>query len=51
MRIPTQWRGDYGASSVEYGILVSMIAALIVLVVTTLGQDTSSLFNSLVSAF
>lgn len=38
---------EAGATAVEYGILVSLIAALVVLVVGFLGADVLELFESL----
>jgi Flp pilus assembly pilin Flp len=38
-------RGESGATSVEYGILIAAIAAAIVGIVITLGFSTSELFN------
>lgn len=44
-------RDERGASAVEYGLLVALIAAVIVLVVQAVGQKVSSSFNSINSAF
>jgi len=41
----TQTRDDKGASAVEYGLLVALIAAIIVLAVATLGQTVLGAFN------
>jgi pilus assembly protein Flp/PilA len=41
---------DQGASAVEYGLLVALIAAVIVIAVTTLGTNLSSIFNSVAGA-
>lgn len=38
-------RDDAGATMVEYGILVALIAAVCILVITTLGGKVSSVFN------
>jgi pilus assembly protein Flp/PilA len=38
--------GERGATAVEYGIMVALIAAVIILVVTAVGQKTSSAFQS-----
>lgn len=38
-------RGDHGASAVEYGLLATAIASIIVLAVFALGGFTSSLFS------
>jgi pilus assembly protein Flp/PilA len=35
-----------GATAVEYAIMVSLVAALVIAVVTTLGSQVSSLFQS-----
>jgi pilus assembly protein Flp/PilA len=50
---PTQTRGsgEHGATAVEYSILVSLIAAVIALIVTTLGGQVVDLFNSLAGQF
>ena len=37
-------RGDRGATAVEYGIMVSLIALVIVAGVTLFGRNVSSLF-------
>lgn len=44
-RIRTTLRRDEGASAVEYGLLVAAIAAIIVVVVFTLGKTVSSTFS------
>ena len=36
---------ERGATAVEYGIMVSLIAAVIITVVTTLGGNLTSLFS------
>lgn len=38
-------KGEEGATAVEYAIIGSLIAAVIVAVVTTLGTKVSSLFD------
>jgi pilus assembly protein Flp/PilA len=42
---------ERGASSVEYAILGSLIAAVIVVAVTTLGGDVGGLFDSIAGEF
>jgi len=42
-------RDEKGASAVEYGLLVALIAAVIVTAVTGLGAKLVSTFNSVVS--
>jgi pilus assembly protein Flp/PilA len=41
-----RFQSERGASAVEYGLLVALIAAVIVVVVSTLGKDVSSGFDS-----
>jgi pilus assembly protein Flp/PilA len=48
-RIADLRRDDRGATAVEYGLLVALIAAVIVLVVKTLGTTLSSAFQSVVT--
>lgn len=42
---------DDGATMVEYAIMVSLIAAICVTVVTTLGQNVSNEFSTMNSSF
>jgi pilus assembly protein Flp/PilA len=44
-RIRTALRRDDGASAVEYGLIVAMIAAVLVAVVFTLGMLTKGKFT------
>lgn len=39
-------RDDRGATAVEYGLMVSLIAVAIIVTVTALGGSLSSLFSS-----
>jgi len=41
---------ERGATAVEYGIMVALIAAVIITVVTTLGGNLTSLFTTVGSA-
>ena len=41
----TRMRDEKGASAVEYGLLVALIAAVIVLAVLALGQTVLGAFN------
>ena len=41
---------ERGAAAVEYGLLVALIAAIIVAVVTTLGQKVSNAFSTVANA-
>jgi pilus assembly protein Flp/PilA len=43
-------RGEDGATAVEYGMLVALIAAVIVTVVTTLGTDINNAFTKIANA-
>jgi pilus assembly protein Flp/PilA len=38
--------GERGATAVEYGIMVALIAAVIILVVQAVGKKTSNAFES-----
>lgn len=41
---------ERGATAVEYGIMVALIAAVIITVVTTLGGNLTNLFGTVGSA-
>jgi pilus assembly protein Flp/PilA len=43
-------RNESGATAVEYGIMVALIAAIIIGVVTILGQDIRNAFCKVVEA-
>jgi pilus assembly protein Flp/PilA len=43
-------RDDSGATMVEYGIMVALIAAVCIVLVMTLGQSVSNSFSSVNSA-
>jgi len=42
-------RDDRGATAVEYGLLVALIAAVIIVVVGVLGKQVSDAFSTVVS--
>jgi pilus assembly protein Flp/PilA len=42
-------RNDVGASAVEYGLMISLIAAAIVTLVGTLGTKVGAAFQAIVS--
>ena len=42
-------RSDRGATAVEYGLMVGLIAVVIIGVVTVLGKQVSALFESVVT--
>ena len=41
-------REEKGATAVEYGLLVGLIAVVIITIVATLGQELGSLFQDIV---
>ena len=41
---------DRGATAVEYGLLVGLIAVVIIVAVTALGNELAALFNAIVAA-
>jgi pilus assembly protein Flp/PilA len=43
-------RKDRGATAVEYGLLVGLIALAIIVAVTALGNDLDALFDRIVAA-
>jgi pilus assembly protein Flp/PilA len=43
-------RKDRGATAVEYGLLVGLIAVVIIVAVTALGGKLNTLFQSIVTA-
>ena len=43
-------KSDRGASAVEYGLLVALIAIVIIVAVTLLGNNLSSIFNDTASS-
>jgi pilus assembly protein Flp/PilA len=45
IRLAAQAKSDRGASAVEYGLLVALIAIIIIVAVTLLGSNLSGIFN------
>ena len=43
-------RDDRGATAVEYGLMVGLIAVVIIAVVVTLGKNVSGLFNTVATS-
>jgi pilus assembly protein Flp/PilA len=43
-------RNDQGATAVEYGLMVALIAVVIIVAVTALGGKLSGLFTSITSS-
>ena len=46
----TFWIDEEGATAIEYGLLASLIAGVIVLAVTTLGTTLSGIFTAINTA-
>ena len=44
------WQGEEGATALEYGLLVALIASVIISAVTTLGQVVGNTFNNIASS-
>jgi pilus assembly protein Flp/PilA len=44
-------RNDRGATAVEYGLIVALIAAVIVVIVGTLGGQVESAFSAMANTF
>jgi pilus assembly protein Flp/PilA len=44
------FKDEEGATAVEYGLIVALIAAVIVAIVKTLGTQISAAFQSIVTA-
>jgi len=45
-----KWKEDRGASAVEYGLLVALIAIVIIASVTLLGGNLTAIFNKAASS-
>ena len=43
-------KDEKGAAAVEYGVMVALIAGVIVLTVTTIGQQLNTAFTKVVTA-
>ena len=43
-------RGDEGATAVEYGLMVSLIAVVIIAAVTLIGVNLTTIFTSVANA-
>jgi pilus assembly protein Flp/PilA len=44
-------RNDEGATAVEYGLLVSLIAIVIIVGVTAFGKHVNDVFNNVITKF
>ncbi len=45
VKLQTRLRDEQGATAVEYGLMVALIAIVIIAAVTLLGTNLSNLFN------
>jgi pilus assembly protein Flp/PilA len=45
-----QNRDERGATAVEYGLMVALIAVVIIIAVTTLGNNLNTMFNAIAAA-
>lgn len=45
-----QYKNEKGATAVEYGMMVALVAAVIVLTVTALGRQVNTAFTTIVKA-
>jgi pilus assembly protein Flp/PilA len=43
-------RSDRGATAVEYGLMVALIAIVVIVAVTLLGKNLSGLFNTVATS-
>ena len=50
IRLNAMSKSERGASAVEYGLLVALIAIIIIAAVTLLGGNLSSIFNKTASS-
>ena len=46
----TRLRGENGATAVEYGLMVALIAVVIIVAVSALGTNLTGIFNTTASA-
>lgn len=44
------WRNDHGATAIEYALIASLIAVVIIGAVTTLGTSVSAMFTTTAEA-
>jgi len=49
-RMATMRSDEQGATAVEYGMMVALIAAVIVGLITTLGTDIKTAFQTIITA-
>jgi pilus assembly protein Flp/PilA len=44
------WKDEEGATAVEYGLMVALIAAVIIVAVTLIGTNLNVIFNKIANA-
>jgi pilus assembly protein Flp/PilA len=49
-RIKNFFKDEVGATAVEYGLMVALIAVVIIVAVTTLGQNLNTTFSNVADA-
>lgn len=49
-KLIARFRSDEGATAVEYGLMVALIAVVIIGAVTLLGTNLSTMFNNIATA-
>ena len=49
-RIKNFFKDESGATAVEYGLMVALIAVVIIVAVTTLGQNLNTTFSNVADA-
>ena len=49
VRFGSTWRGEYGASMVEYALLVALIAIVAIVALTLAGGSVSEQFSNIAS--
>ena len=47
----SRWTDESGATAVEYGLMVALIAAVIVGIVTVLGVDVAAMFQEFIDSW
>ena len=49
-RVPRFLKNESGATAIEYGLIVALVAVVIITAVTTIGTNLSTAFNSIGAA-
>ena len=50
VKLQSKLNNDRGATAVEYGLMVALIAIVIIVAVTLLGKNLSTLFNNVATS-